>query len=870
MTVSSSTSSVSYSGNGSTTVFAYTFKIFEDSDLVVVEKNVNTGVETTKTLTTDYTVSGAGNDSGGNVTFVTAPASGITVTISRSLPLTQETNYVENDPFPAQAHEDALDKLTMLVQQVDTKDINAYYTVDSFTQGSAGTQTTFVLSAAPVSRTIVQVFIDGIYQQKENYNISNTNLVFTTAPPANSEIEVVAGQGITGAFSNDAVSVEITDAGSYYSSNNVEGALQETAQSQNIVYTPAGTGAEDTTVQTKLRESVSVKDFGAVGDGVTDDSTAFQNAVNAAANGSLYIPSGTYLIDDTQVRVDSPCRIFGDGPTSILRFDINTVTQGLRVTSSSVTLESLYIDSRNTSTGDLTILVQHGDSLGYINDFVMKNVHIFGGNSLDTSSLPENHGIKFGDNTNIRRWRMEGCTLEKLRIGMFTSNAFGTNGNTAEDCTISNCSFLSMGLRALIFNTDFATSGVKVAWDNVRVSNCLFEGHQGTDSEDRCTILGTDGCRSLSVVGCQFIDLNRPNDCCVHVENESDNFVATGNSFRNVGGGIAYYSLSSGANISNNVMFGRHDRSESTLDSALTSSATTIPLSDASGFPTSGTIKIDAEIITYTGKSTNNLTGATRGASSTTAAAHANNAVVYSDPSTFDTSTINTTGDKGIYIISDTDGSPKNVSVSDNVIVSFQSGIQMHGNRQRHTIKDNLISLCGFGLKLAAGSEAFTIAGNHVRMSKFFADLTTNSSATFSINTMDLCDSLFGAVTTNRRTMMNGLRVIQTVLIPASAVTEIDLFDEPIMALGRYSGRGFEEGGQDDEAVFQCNFEVDSSGTLTKSDENVINSGSISVAATNFLNITSGSLTQKFFTNAEQNITYEVQFDGVLIWKNYT
>jgi hypothetical protein len=154
MTVSSSTSSVSYSGNGSTTVFAYTFKIFEDSDLVVVEKNVNTGVETTKTLTTDYTVSGAGNDSGGNVTFVTAPASGITVTISRSLPLTQETNYVENDPFPAQAHEDALDKLTMLVQQVDTKDINAYYTVDSFTQGSAGTQR---MLAATTAQTMLRV-----------------------------------------------------------------------------------------------------------------------------------------------------------------------------------------------------------------------------------------------------------------------------------------------------------------------------------------------------------------------------------------------------------------------------------------------------------------------------------------------------------------------------------------------------------------------------------------------------------------------------------------------------------------------------------------------------------------------------------------
>jgi hypothetical protein len=637
-----------------------------------------------------------------------------------------------------------------------------------------------------------------------------------------------------------------------------------------VSYTPAGTGAVATTVQTKLRETVSVKDFGAVGDGVTDDSTAFQNAVNAAANGSLYVPSGTYLIDNAQVRVDSPCRIFGDGPTSILRFDINTVSQGLRVASSSVTLESLYIDSRNTSTGDVTILVAHDDSLGYINDFVMKNVHVFGGNSLDTNSLPENHGIKFADNTNVRRWRMEGCTLEKLRIGMFTANGFGTNGNTAEDCTISNCSFLNMGLRALIFNTDFATSGVKVAWDNVRVSNCLFEGHQGTDSADRCTILGTDGCRSLSVVGCQFIDLNRPNDCCVHVENESDNFVATGNSFRNVGGGIAYYSLSSGGNISNNVIFGRHDRSETTLDGALTDSATTIPLTDASGFPSSGTIKINAEIITYTGKSSNSLTGATRGASSTTAAAHANNSVVYTGPSTFDTSTINATGDKGIYIINDTDGSPKNVSVSDNVIVSFQSGIQMSGARQRHTIKDNLISLCGFGLRLASGSEAFTISGNHIRISKFFADLNSNSSATFSANTMDLCDALFDTLTADRRTIMNGLRVIQTVLVPASAATEFNLFDEPIMALGRYSGRGFEEGNQNDEAVFQCNFEVDSSGTLTKSDENRITSGSISVAATNFLNITSGSLTQKFFTDVQQNITYEVQFDGVLIWKNYT
>lgn len=119
MTVSSSTNSIAYTGNGSTTVFSYNFKIFKNTDLVVTLRNNSTGVVTAQTLTTDYTVSNAGNDSGGNVTFVTAPPSGNTVLIRRELDFTQTTNYVENDSFPAQAHEDALDKLTMLTQQND-------------------------------------------------------------------------------------------------------------------------------------------------------------------------------------------------------------------------------------------------------------------------------------------------------------------------------------------------------------------------------------------------------------------------------------------------------------------------------------------------------------------------------------------------------------------------------------------------------------------------------------------------------------------------------------------------------------------------------------------------------------------------------
>ena len=115
MTVSSSTSKVQYNGNGSTTVFAYTFKVFDQDDLTVIIRSA-TGTETTKTITTHYTVSGVGNAGGGNVTMLTAPASGETITILREQPLLQELDLVPNDPFPAGSLEDSLDKLTFMVQ----------------------------------------------------------------------------------------------------------------------------------------------------------------------------------------------------------------------------------------------------------------------------------------------------------------------------------------------------------------------------------------------------------------------------------------------------------------------------------------------------------------------------------------------------------------------------------------------------------------------------------------------------------------------------------------------------------------------------------------------------------------------------------
>jgi hypothetical protein len=117
MTISSTTVRNSYSGNGSTTVFAYTFKILDDDEIQVIIRS-STGTETTKTKTTHYTVSGVGSAGGGNITFLTAPGATETVVLKRNTTKTQETDYVANDPFPANSHEEALDRVTMIAQEI--------------------------------------------------------------------------------------------------------------------------------------------------------------------------------------------------------------------------------------------------------------------------------------------------------------------------------------------------------------------------------------------------------------------------------------------------------------------------------------------------------------------------------------------------------------------------------------------------------------------------------------------------------------------------------------------------------------------------------------------------------------------------------
>jgi len=122
MSISSVTSKVIYVGDGATATLAYPFRILAEGDLTVSRYITLTSASSLLAINTDYVVTGVGVDTGGNVLLTGSYAGGMptgsNTIIQRVVDLTQEVDYVENDPFPAETHERALDKLCMADQQL--------------------------------------------------------------------------------------------------------------------------------------------------------------------------------------------------------------------------------------------------------------------------------------------------------------------------------------------------------------------------------------------------------------------------------------------------------------------------------------------------------------------------------------------------------------------------------------------------------------------------------------------------------------------------------------------------------------------------------------------------------------------------------
>lgn len=122
MSFSSLANRVPYTGNDATNVYAFSFPIISNSDLTVTLRTIATGFETPLFLDTDYTVTGAGNATGGTVTLL---AGNLTSThkiiIARKRPLTQQTDIRNQGEFYPETHEDVFDHVVMIAQQLYTE-----------------------------------------------------------------------------------------------------------------------------------------------------------------------------------------------------------------------------------------------------------------------------------------------------------------------------------------------------------------------------------------------------------------------------------------------------------------------------------------------------------------------------------------------------------------------------------------------------------------------------------------------------------------------------------------------------------------------------------------------------------------------------
>jgi hypothetical protein len=139
MTVTATTSTRSYTGDGSTTSFPTTFAFQgtgSAAELTVVQRTIATGAETTLSYSTHYTVTG-GSGSTGTVVAASAPADTVQWHIRRNTSTLQNSNYVTNDPFPADTLEGDIDRLAMAGQERDGDISQAFKYPDTYTGGAS-------------------------------------------------------------------------------------------------------------------------------------------------------------------------------------------------------------------------------------------------------------------------------------------------------------------------------------------------------------------------------------------------------------------------------------------------------------------------------------------------------------------------------------------------------------------------------------------------------------------------------------------------------------------------------------------------------------------------------------------------------------
>jgi len=248
-------------------------------------------------------------------------------------------------------------------------------------------------------------------------------------------------------------------------------------------YTAGISGAVERSTNAKLLDTVSVKDFGAIGDGTGNDAPAFQLAINASS--SVYVPSGLYRFS-TLVTIPSNRSIVMDDAATIIAASAFTCMKASAKSETWITLGTVSaaastISDVNTSgvnSGDIlsfTYSIYNGDTVSVVSVttsavFLANPLAFQYGTSPSISRTTPLRNISItggkiqsaGQNTPVRFSGVDGVTIESLSTWMinFTRCVNGTLSN----CVVSNSGLgLGTGAIRLISCSNFVINGNRVS-----------------------------------------------------------------------------------------------------------------------------------------------------------------------------------------------------------------------------------------------------------------------------------------------------------------------------------------------------------------------------------------------------------------------
>jgi hypothetical protein len=314
------------------------------------------------------------------------------------------------------------------------------------TQTATSGQTVFNLTTMVYNPGInsLSVYVDGVYQNPSTYTENTTTrITFSAGLHVGAIVDFVALSinEITGAA--DSTTVTYTpNAQSLYGTSTltVKSALDQISNqstgSSKVGFLQSGTGAVNRTVQDKLRDTVSVKDFGAVGDGVTDDTASIQAAIDAlstSGGGILTFEPKTYIIKNTSglgcLIAKSNVTLIGTGASTVIKLGAAAGNCALFYSASAVS--NITIDGV-----------------------------VFDGNSGVITAY-DTYGIWL---ENVTRLTINNCVFQNLRLdGML----LGQTG-LAKQVTVENSIFKNIGVAG------FGANGIRVYYSQGLLINANY------------------------------------------------------------------------------------------------------------------------------------------------------------------------------------------------------------------------------------------------------------------------------------------------------------------------------------------------------------------------------------------------------------